>query len=153
MKNKAARGINIPGNDAHSNDAHSNDARNNDIHGNGAKSKTALKGRDADTGCDSGLSGLFNAAVATGATVTGAAIALACGLSPGGIAAAAAGAAAGTTAASLLVRKSAAAAFDGRGPEAGIAGIFFLAAGHVTAVPAAGVAAAYGVLKLTGFVP
>ena len=60
------------------------------------------------------------------------------------------GAGLGAAGASALSNAIVGGAFDGKGPSAGVAGLFFMATAHITAVPAAAVFAAKGALKLTG---
>jgi len=43
--------------------------------------------------------------------------------------------------------------FNGKGPEAGVMGLFVFGAAHLTAVPVAAVYAARTALKLTGLMP
>lgn len=96
------------------------------------------------------LSAIFMAAAAG---VAGAAVATTLGLPAAGIAVTASAAALGAGATSALIWKGVETAYNGKGAEGAIIGLFLAAAGHVTAVPAASVGLAYGVLKLTGFVP
>lgn len=60
------------------------------------------------------------------------------------------GAGLGAAGASAVSNAIVGGAFNGKGPSAGVAGLFFMAATHITAVPAAAVLTAKAALKLTG---
>ncbi|MBU0800065.1 MAG: hypothetical protein KKA05_03595 [Alphaproteobacteria bacterium] len=89
--------------------------------------------------------------VAAGAAVAGATAGGLMGLPLAGVFTAAAAAGTGAGGASLL-SMGLASGFDGKGPSAGVAGLFLMAAAHVTAVPAADVAATTYALRGLGFI-
>lgn len=82
----------------------------------------------------------------------GAVSAIAFGVPAEGVAAIAAGASVGAAGTSLLT-SGLTANFNGKGPEAGIMGLFFFGACHLTIVPAAAIYTARGALRLTGLLP
>ena len=87
------------------------------------------------------------------AAFAGAAAGVAFGLPLAAVAVSAGAAGIGAGAASKLSELFLNAAYDGRGPEAGVFGLMLQGLAKVTAVPVAAVAAARYALKATGFVP
>jgi hypothetical protein len=86
------------------------------------------------------------------AAVGGAAGGLIFGMPGEAVITAAAGAATGAAGTSLLA-SGLTAHFDGKGPEAGIKGLFLFGAAHLVAVPVAAIYTAKTALKLTGLLP
>ena len=100
-----------------------------------------------------GLTAVFAVASGILAATAGGVGALAFGMSAAAAPVAALGAGLGAAGASAVSSALIGGAFNGMGPSAGVAGLFFFAAAHLTVVPAVSVFAARTALKLTGLAP
>lgn len=90
---------------------------------------------------------------AASAAVTSAALSLTFGFSLAAAPVAAIGGGIGAAAASVLTMGVVSSLCDGKGTDAGIAGLFGMMAGHAAAVPVAAGLAAKLALSATGFLP
>lgn len=98
------------------------------------------------------LTKVFAVGAGTIGAIGGAAGALIFGLPGEAVPVAAAGAAVGAAGASALT-SGLTANFNGKGPDAGVMGLFVFGAAHLTAVPIASIYVAKTALKLTGLMP